>query len=98
MCSDVWATLRVDVGNDLDIVFGVEPFEVIPNRLGMRYSAWDAIAKLRLKLTRRRVSRRSRISFIIHRFLPHGNETAMLRECTALGASANGRSCPSKAD
>src|SRR5882724_12527274 len=37
-------------------------------RLG--YSAWDAIAKLRLKLTRRCVSRRSRISFIIHRFLP----------------------------
>src|SRR5882724_2014227 len=53
MCSHLWATLRVDIGNDLNVVFGVESFEVTASCL---YSAWHPIAKLRLKLTRRRVS------------------------------------------
>src|SRR5882724_5711473 len=72
MYSHLRATLCVDVGNDLHVVFGVEPFEAFPKRFGMRlgHSAWDAIAKLRLKLTRRPVSRRSSVSFIIHSSLP----------------------------
>src|SRR6266478_147705 len=72
MCCHLWATLRGDIDNDLDVVLRVEPFEVIANRFGMRlgHSAWDAIAKLRLKLTRRCVSRRSSVSFIIHSSLP----------------------------
>src|SRR5882724_11855194 len=61
MCGDLRPSLAVDIGNDLRVVFGVEPFEVIADglRRGLRngaYSAWDAITKLRLKLTRRCVS------------------------------------------
>src|SRR6266478_439413 len=72
MCSGLWPTLSVDIGNDLHVVFRIDLFEVILNGLGLRrdYNAWDAIAKLRLKLARRCVSRRSSVSFIIHRFLP----------------------------
>src|SRR5882672_8564022 len=69
MCSGRRPTLTVDIGNDLDVVFGIEPFEVILNglRIGMTlnslrcYSACDAIARLSVRLTRRPVSRRLQI-------------------------------------